>query len=221
MAITWNEYLKFVLPEVRQAPSNLCIDAIRAAATEFLKITRFYHVTILAQAVLAAASPRNVGITIPGEAKLWTPTWVNWHPASATTGMIELVAKTPQDLDALVPSWRSSQDTAAVPKYYTMRDATNLVLAPWPAANGSVDYDAAFIPTPDSTGCIDDLFYLFYDQIALGAKAKLMLQGGQTWGNPKLGAAYWSQFELEAATAAVREDRGRAPAIITTRTEVR
>ncbi len=218
MTIAWSEYQKFVMPEVPKCPAPICVDAIRAAATHFLKETRFHHVATLAQAVTTAGT-RSVAVTIPSGSKAWAPLWVNFHPASSTTVMTELVAKSPQDLDALVPNWRASLDTVGSPAYYTMRGEALIALAPWPDANGSVDYDFSFIPTPASTGYIDDLFNLFYEQVALGAKAKLFLQAGQPWGNAAIGAAYWKEFELMCAAAAVREDRGRANSIITTRTE--
>lgn len=221
MTTLWSAYQKFVLPDVPQCPAPLCVDAIRAAATEFLQITRFWHVATLAQAVAAATTPRNVPITIPGGGKAWAPIWVNWHPASSTTDMVELTSKSSQDMDALVPNWRASLDTRSTPAYYTMRGEASLVLGPWPAADGTVDYDFSFVPTASSTGCIDDLFDLFYETVAIGAIARLLMKPKQPWSDMNEGSGLMKLFELKCADAAVREDRGRTPAIITTRTEYR
>ena len=213
MTIAWSEYRPFVAPEVAGCPVNMLDNAIREAAIEFCKLTSVHHVATLAQAVTAAGT-RSIAITTPAGSKAWEPLWVNWH--RSTTDFSPLTPKAPQDLDVLVPGWRSQQDTPGSPLYYTMRAEASLVIAPWPDANGTVDYDMAFIPTPTGTGYIDDLFNLHYAAIVKGAKAKLFQQASRPWANVNLGAAYERQFMLACSSAGVREARGKTDAVMTT-----
>lgn len=216
MAIAWSQYSKWVLPEVQQCPVDQVLDAIRQAAIEFCKLTRAYHVLTTAQAIATGTTPHNVAITIPSGAAFWTPRYAT---VTMSGTKYPLTPKAPQDLDLLVEHWRTSEDTVGTPAYMTVRESGNLVVAPWPSATGTISYDVSFIPSQDSTDGPD---FLHNEQgllIAQGAKGILLMQGTQKWGNPNLGAAYWTKFKQDCAGEQTRYDRGQVDAPITTRSE--
>lgn len=214
MSVAWSEYLKWVLPEVPGVPNGMAIDAVREAAIDFCKVSRHYQVTSFAVAVAATTTPRSITVAPVANAKFFVPVAGIWHPSISVSETLE--AKTPVEFDALVPGWRSSNDVRGVPKYLTTRDENVLTIGPWPDADGTIDYTIAMIPSADSTSGPDGLFDVHHMTIAMGAKALLFLQR-QKWGDPKLGASLYAEFQVRAANESSRIDRGRTNAPLRTR----
>lgn len=221
MSVAWDIYHPFVAIHAPHAPYKLLTDMVRFAAIEFCKITNVWHVLTTGSAITTGANPRTFAVTVPQYTKPWMLRWAQWHIASAATDVVPLTCVTHEELDTLVARWRSGHDDKGTPQYITMRTEGYLVMAPWPDANGTLDYDVSYIPAIDSVAGHDDLYHHFGETIAQGAAARLLAIDKQPWTNLVKAKDLDRDFHRNAADAMVHIERGRSQSIIRTATDYR
>lgn len=203
----WTDWYDEVLPDVPGCSQKVAKNAIRNAAIEFCERTLAWKVdldplnAVANQAAYPFEPPANTRVV-----RLLN-VWYNGK---------RLTPKTPADLDDLYANWPSAIGT---PLYYTQLSPDEVILVPMPnaaLANG-IAQKVALKPTRASTGLEEYLYEKYLEEIAAGAKARLMLMQKKPWSNTAMGAANQALFEDAIASARYRAAKGYGAAPIRVR----
>ncbi|MEY5145611.1 MAG: hypothetical protein RL745_980 [Actinomycetota bacterium] len=200
MAKTYDNFFSWVLPEVAGCPEITAIQAIRDTVIDFCEKTMIHQ---------ADHDPVSVTAKIP-DYDLETPVTGTrivkvmkaWHKGE------ELIPSAPdqvrdptvynQRIGGVVPSY-------STPKFFIQKDPNSISLLPIPAesVSSALTMRVALAPLRSSTGCDDQLFEQWVEQIASGAVAKLQLSSGKPYSNPQ--AASVNQARYMAGVNAARQ----------------
>ena len=157
--------------------------AIRQAAIEFCERSRawrfddeFNVTTDDAEGLLAPAN--SVVLDIDG-------VWFNGQ---------KLTPKTPNQLDKLLPTWRSGADkSTSKPLYVTQTELNTIQIVPFQA--GKVKLSLFLKPAQDADELPDFLADQHRETIAWGALGRILLIPNQSFTNPDMGAAFGQAFQ--------------------------
>lgn len=192
----WEDMYDYLLPEINGYNEPLVKFHFRRAAIEFCYDTLVHVVALDPINVVSGTNTytltSNVAETDIRQVK---SVWFNGYPISDAT----------QDTLASVPIyWRTY--SADVAYGYTMNDPNTLSLYPSPSENvtNGLRVDAAIMPSGDSTGVADWLSDHYADDIASGAKARLMAMSGKPW-TDREGAAYYLKLFMTSKSNAKAE----------------
>ena len=106
-----------------------------------------------------------------------------------------------------VQGWRAL--TATSPEYFYLLPTRQIRLVPIPTTaltNGLTPRVVVLKPSYKAMEVPEFLFEHYRDDIALGAKARLLKQSNVPWSNPRIGEEYYQQFVQKAAQAKMRAD---------------
>jgi hypothetical protein len=130
---------------------------------------------------------------------------------AAELGGVPIDYETPEALDVWYPGWRKSTNvlqTGGTPAV-TQIDELNFMLVPTPTvASQELILDVAYKPTISATLVADILKNEYYEQIAAGTKARLMIMHDKPWTNPQLAAIYAKVYDDAAKNASDRQQKG-------------
>jgi hypothetical protein len=195
--VAFDAFLPAVSPFVDGAPSLVIIDALRKAANSFCMESMAWAVTNDPQSV--TAEQETYDIDSPQGTVVAALLSVSFNG-------LPLEAKTPEQLDRLLPNWSSQQGT---PAYYYRPSDSEVRLVPMPAedADDILVMRVAVAPDPlNGTGVDQDLSNKYHEAFAAGALARLYMLPGK-WSNPQLAQFYGKLF-------ATRRDDARAVAYV-------
>lgn len=157
--------------------------AIRQAAIEFCERTRTWRFNdefnVTADEAEGLLAPANsVVLDIDG-------VWFNGQ---------KLTAKTPNQLDKLLPTWRSGADKSeSKPLYVTQTELNTIQIVPFQA--GKVKLSLFLKPAQDADELPDFLADQHRETIAWGALGRILLIPNQSFTNPEMGAAFGQMFQ--------------------------
>lgn len=199
----WTSWFDEVMPELPGAPpSALVKHAIRNAAIEFC--TRSW-VWVLDQGPIPVVANLNE---------------YDWQPPSNTEVARILVAwlekkpltpKTRNELSAMYGDYMRATGT---PVYFIQDVPSKLIVVPKPTANitDGVTAKIAVKPKRAATGLDSVIFERWADDIANGAKARLMRMPKKPWTSAANASDYEAKFEDAIATAKLEMTRSFAGA---------
>lgn len=183
MAVSWDDYLGEVMPDVYGCPHRVAIDAIRAAAIEFCNKSRVWR-EILDPDITLADGVEDYTLTPPVNAlimgvhkiQLYDPA-ANGAPDARPLPMLshphfDFYSKRTQDRDK-PRHWLGVEPS--VVRFYPIPDDKGYTAKIW----------ATLKPTRDSTEGPDFLYNDWEEAIGHGAKAKLLAMVGRDWANPQ------------------------------------
>lgn len=189
------DFYRYIAPELPGAPSELMRQAVMFTANSFCVDT---------QVLDMISDPIDL---YPGQADYDMDPMSGAVPVtikSVWTANRELRPVTMSELFRLLPNWQSASNSE--PSFYNMVKGFGiLTVYPTPAEPISAKLTVHAVYAPQQTGQIlpDLLFERYFDAIAAGSKARLMIQPGQTWSNPRQAVIYNQVYD-----AAVNEARG-------------
>lgn len=182
----WDTWLPDVLPHVEGCPTAIARHEIRRAAQAFFKESRSWQKVLALLPV--AALQRDVTITT-GDAAVdpvrAEACWIDGRK-------IDPISK--DDLDAAYGDvWPQHQ--GVVDSFYQLSPGVvSLYRIPVDAAATGLLLRVSLMPSETSTGLPDDLATQFRDDIALGAKARLMMYPRKAWSDSALGMTLAGAF---------------------------
>lgn len=169
-----DEWLPYVLPETPGCPETVVLRAVMSAVIEFARRTHCWvHTT---EAIPAVQGVADYVFDVPAGAEVWSLLAVNYKGKP-------LSPKNTVELDAAYPGWRAR---IGVPRFYVKLDEAEVVLDAKPAATERDVLTASFALTPErDKEEVGDVFYRdWLEEIAEGAKHRLMKMPGRKWTNP-------------------------------------
>lgn len=186
-----------IRPWVRRCPHEVLEQVIRNVLRDFCQFTRAWQYVPAAQTIAIATA--SYTLLLPGSYA--EPITVEWTSVDGGRSY-------PKDvlwLDQNIPTWRTrSADDFT---FFTQLLPTTMIWAALPATAGTTDgwrYRISLKPTMTATQVDDSLFNQWADEIADGAKAKLMSMPGQDWSDLKLAAYHESLYRIKRARARIR-----------------
>lgn len=203
----WEAWYDEVLPDVPGCPQNVAKNAIRNAAIEFCERTYVYVVDHPAIDVVA-----DVG------AYAWSPAadlkvvrpdsvWFQGSPLDPVTR---------SDLSDMYTDWTAAKGT---PRYFVQERVDQLILVPKPVATvtGAVTAKVSVAPSRASTSIPDFLWERYLEDIAAGAKGRLMAMAGKPYTNPQMAAVQAQAFDDAVGAVNLKAFRGHGRARINSR----
>lgn len=189
------QFLPQVMPEVDGCPDVVALEHVRNAAIELCLRGKALQVTLDAIDVLTAITDYSLEVD---------DSVYPYYVQSVTYNGFSLDPKTPEQLDILCPSWRT---TTGDPQWFYRPDDFTLRLVRAPATDQpqSLNVVLGVAPTRAATTVDDVVFEKYYTQIAEGAKGTLMAIPKKQWSDPQQGAKYTSNF-AQYVNAALAEN---------------
>lgn len=202
----WSLFLPQVAKETYGAPEILQLEHIRNAAIEFCERSLAWQVIqdpYPLPTVILNTSPI---MDFQVEAGVIVVKILRGELVGSSNP--PLVARTPEWCDENYPGWMTGSQLGK-PSNVTQISPDQWV--PVPAATGgpwTAVLRVAYKPSRDSVQGPDFLYNDYLEQIASGAKGRLMLEAKKDWSNPTLGEAHMSVFDAACDRAKVRAAQG-------------
>lgn len=189
------DFARYVRPEVPMCPEIQILDAILHAGIEFCRRTKIAQDTVDLTTVVDSPSYDLTTLLATG----FEP---NEIIAVRRPGA-ENLEPTSQD-DALEELELTESGT---PHSFYLMDR-ELYLVPTPDAIETLEVTLAIKPSESATSLPDELYRRYREEIAAGAKSRLMLQAAQPWANAQAGALHKFTFEAAINSENVRYAKG-------------
>lgn len=195
----WSAWMPDLVPHLSGCAIALVEHELRRAAQAFFQGSRAWRVTLAPVAV--AAGTVDIAIA-PSDAETSLvrveQCWYDGAPLDVKTAE-ELTTNYGDDWGAHLGTPTSYlQETSGIVRLYPIPDTP---------ANTGLKVRASVMPSDISTGIPDDQAIAFREELATGAKARLMLYPNKPWTNAELGVAYAAAFKSATDTANVRAAR--------------
>lgn len=195
----YEAFLSRVLPEIPGCPEPVAVQAIKDAAIDFCVRSNVYQQDLDPLTLIANTSEYDLeppgGYRVSRVMKVWR-------------GETELTPAAP-DMIRVPDAYRGTQGTAA-PVFYFQKTASTISFLDVPKVTerSAVVIRAALCPTRDSTTIDDEVFELWAEEIAHGAKYRLMLVPGKPYSNPQASAVEKALFDKGVNQATLQANRG-------------
>lgn len=191
--IKFEDMLNDVLPDVPGCTNELAINALRNAAIELCTKSWIY---------IQACDPQD---TIIGQAEYDLDTFNGYKTVGIVTASFNDANILPIGITSLNRSNLYWQDDTGTPTNYFTNDYTTLRLYRIPDLVGTLNVTVALTPTKTATGVENFIYDLYSEQLAAGAKARLMLIPSKPFTDPNTSREYRAQF-----AAAITDAKWRA-----------
>lgn len=194
--VPYTQWQPFVQVYVPDCPQALIVEAVRQSCIEFCQESRFWRKEL--DAFYTVATDAEYELTPPTDSAIADilVIKVNKEPVEP---------KTQDDLEAIYSEWREQNGK---PKYFFMRDKTNIVLVPIPDAAYPVRLLVALKPTQTAQGVDLIIFEEHKEAIKFGALAYLMMMPNVAWTDQQSSIFYKQQFEEKTNKAKVKAEQG-------------
>lgn len=208
------DILAEVLPEVAGCPNQTASIAVLRAAQELCRVSGIWNEWLDGIALVDGIAEYDV---YPNEGGVIDMI------KEVRVGNIELMAVDHASLSWRLPDWRNAK--ATVPVYYNV-DGPRSTITVYPTPDNTqsgyssvqsgtpqeqfrtMRMKASLIPSMTAKVIRDDVWNFYGEAITTGAKARLMLQRGQQWSEPKLGLLLQQAFDAAVASARIEEEAG-------------
>lgn len=193
---TWDQFFRDVLPDVPGCPEPVAEHAILRAAQEFFQTTRAWNVWLDDVTTLGVVTAYDLNLEPNSELV---------RMEAATLDGVEIALARIQGMPA---NWRTTSPSVRTCVFTS--DSKTVQLLPVKAAGMKLAIQASLKPSNNAPGINDDLFDLYVENIAMGAKARLMMQPGKDYSNPKGATDSYALFMDGINTIKTRLWRGTA-----------
>lgn len=191
-------FTPYVAPEVAGCPEPLIEDAVRRAAIEFCERSRALREAVAVNTVA-------------------TQDYVTLAPTGGDVAHLYKLMYGDEELDKTTRADYDEDGDSGQPQEYYIEPPNTLRLYPVPDAIYALVAHVAVKPDRDATTLDDVLYNNWRDEIAAGARAKLMLMSGQPWFKPNDAELANAVFQAAIDRAAHRRATGNVGAPIRTR----
>lgn len=201
-----SDVLNHVLAEVRLAPEELALQKLRERARDFCQITRAWQADAAAKTIAINTATYTIVSPI-GEAE---PVAIEYLAvATVADTPVEAEPKSREWLDRSISNWRTR--AADDFRYFTQLTRSTFTFPGLPVVAGlanGLTYRLSLKPGPEGTEIDEDVWSEFYEVLATGAKAELLVMDGERWANVKRGADYRQQYIVGRTHARIKVSRG-------------
>jgi hypothetical protein len=199
-----------VLSDVSGCPTATAKQAVLDAATEFLTYTGAWNE--IQDPITVQADTNEYDLEAPAGARCIDILAV--YATFASGG--KLVPVTMEQLAAYMPNWAAAE--GSLPTHYTRAfDFTTIRVYPLPTAPAAADQirmHAVFTLRDTATSIPDDIVYRYREQIASGAKARLMIMSKVPWRDLESAAIHKGIFDSGVLAAKVTAAHGKTRGMI-------
>jgi hypothetical protein len=180
--IKFEDMLNDVLPDVAGCTNELAINALRNAAIELYTKSWIYT---------QACDPQQ---TIIGQAEYDLDSFNLYKIIGIVSASIDDAAIIPVGVTSLNRSNLRWQDDNGTPTNYLSYDYTTVRLYPIPDKVQTLNVHVSLTPTKNSPGVENFIYDLYSEQLAAGAKARLMLMPNKPFTDLNTSREYRAQF---------------------------
>lgn len=191
--IKFEDMLNDVLPDVPGCTNEMAINALRNAAIELCTKSWIY------------TQPCDAQSTVIGQAEYDLDTFNGYKIVGIVSAAFNDAAILPAGVTSLNRSNLYWQDDTGTPTNYFTNDYTTLRLYRIPDLVGTLNVTVALTPTKTATGVENFIYDLYSEQLAAGAKARLMLIPSKPFTDLNTSREYRAQF-----AAAITDAKWRA-----------
>ena len=196
--IKFEDMLNDVLPEVPGCSNEIAINALRNAAIELY--TKSWIVT-------QYCDPQN---TVIGQAVYDLDTFNGQKIIGILSAKYKDQPLVPTSIRMLERSSTRWEDGQGTPSSYLSDDLATIRLYRIPDAVGELNIRVALTPAKNAIGVDNFVYDLYSEQLAAGAKARIMLMPQKPYSDPVTSREYRAQF-----AAAITDAKWRANASLT------
>lgn len=202
MTVAYDDYVKYVQPDVPGCPYESVVEAINGAVIELCAKSQIWRATLTPNINIVQGTDTYT-LTPPTDTRVIIPVYVEYD---VVTIKKKLLPATEEEMDFLDPQWRIADESS--PFRYLMLGPTQIQLnrKPDQAITAGLLVRAALKPTPTATGADDIVFNDWYEIVVHGAKGRLMSQTTKPWGE---GREDETMYHLNKFTSGVVEARAR------------
>lgn len=185
------------MPDVPSCPVPVATNAIKNAAIEFCALSNILRVTTDPVTTTASEKAYTIDVDnglVPVRAMV---VWFNGKIIGPLgPGQVDLLNASP-----------------STPEAYIQTNPDEVILVPAPLTPGTLVIEASAKPSRASIGVEKWIHETYLDDIASGAKSRLMAMPKKPWSNGNLADYHRKMFELAAASASILSSKGfnRAP----------
>lgn len=197
--IKFEDMLNDVMPDVPGCSEDMAINALRNACIELLTKSWIY------------TQPSDPQQTVIGQAEYDLDTYTGYRNIGIVSAYFDDFALQPAGVTMLNRSNLRWQDDKAKPTHYFSNDYTTIRLYKIPDSVGTLNVSIALTLAKNASGVENFIYDLYSEQIASGAKARLMLIPGKSYTEPNASREYRAQF-----AAAITDAKWRAHKSLTT-----
>lgn len=198
----WQAFLPDIVPDVDGCPEPTVMLALSRASRQFFEQTRLWRMWLAP--VTISAGVLNYPLVLDTNADL-----VGLERATLNDRAIRVLS------GAAMPSdWRIQTTTQITPCVFT-EDRITFNFLPAQITGDVVQIEVTLKPSHGATGIGDTFFAQYAESLAMGAKARLMLQPGKPYSNPNLGALLEQQFNNAITDINIRRARGFSASSLT------
>lgn len=205
---TWAQFYDDVLPEVPGCPLALAEKEIKNTGIDFMYRTEIQRKTVsnldhpggasalsLTHTDIVAATDQVIAVL---------GVWVNKVPMDV---------KSVAEIEEIYPDWMT---ITGEPKY-AVQEGEDLWLVPSPSAaqTNTISLRVSYGPNQTATAIPDGVFNAYREDIALGAKARLLAKPKKPWTDQSLAAEYLRSYTRAVDSATVRASRGGRRVMLT------
>lgn len=205
---TWAQFYDDVLPEVPGCGATLAEKEIRSTCIDFMYRTELQRKTVKDIDHPGGASALDLTTTAfvasTDQVIAVLAVWLNLEP---------LDPMSVEEIQEEYPDWDTITGT---PKYY-VQEGTNLWLVPSPAAveTNTIRVRVSYGPNETATAIPDSIFNAYREEIAAGAKGRLLAKAKKPWTDQSLAAEYMRVYSRAVEAAQVKVARGGRKVMLT------
>jgi len=204
----WSLFFDDVMPEAPGCSTTMAEKEIKNAGIDFMIRTQIQRKTVNNLDHPGGASPislANTDIVVTTDQVVSVlGVWFSDKP---------LDIKSVEQIQDLYPNWSTITGTPE----YAVQEGGDLWLVPSPAAaqTNTIRIRVSFAPNESAAAIPDIVFNMHREDIALGAKARLLAKKNKPWTDQNLAAEYLRAYSRAVDAAAVKSARGGAKVLLT------
>jgi len=184
-----------VIPEVMGCPIFVAVESVRDAAIEFCARSRYWRANLTPVNVVAGQAAYT--LSPPADSII--------HEILSVRHNTFVVSPTTEFSLDDSPSWRLLTSSQAEEWYSNEQNVINLTPTPSVAGTAKLDVRVILKPSRTALNIPSQLYDHYLEEVAAGAKARLMVMPGVEWINPALAGHYKTIFD-----AGIKNARGVA-----------
>lgn len=205
---TWDQFYDDVLPEVPGCPTPLAQKEIKSACIDFMYRTELQRKTVKDLDHPGGASALDLTTTAfvatTDQVIAVLAVWLNLEP---------LEIKSVEEIQEEFPDW----DTITGTPRYAVQEGSNLWLVPSPAEvqTNTIRVRISYGPNETAAAIPDTIFNAYREEIAAGAKGRLLAKPKKPWTDQSLAAEYMRVYSRAVEAAQVKSARGGRKVMLT------
>lgn len=193
--VTYEDFFKYVLPEVHGCPQEVVKNAIRDAVIEFCDKS-FIWTGPSQETTIYAGYPRYTFEEREDDAIVSTVLY-----CSVSDTPIDVIPSS--NLNDIDPYWRTLESNKPTACFMDTSSSLRLVGIPTEDIIDGLYIEVALKPSRDSSGCPEFLFEDWAPEISHGALAKLKAMSGRVWADTAMAAYHRAEFKAGISRAKV------------------